>query len=725
MTVNEGDDATERAAASPWAGDVPIPAAPVEFQWSTPDANAPVQPDEPGQSDRPAPPDRRRWAFGAVAAVLLLVMGWLVAGRDGDDSSDAALPATSAEPGTDTAPDDSLPTIDDEPDVVEPDTTLPSGPTDTGSSGEAGVPEWVSATIEIPPRLQQGSEPYELVVLTNDSRYVEIAVPSGTTSTFDLGAPTLGEVVAGTPASLLTTYSGADPEGRLIEVDALPREVALPDNTDGMQAVGTSGRFVGWAYGNDALPDRVEIDADGSVVLSPSALTAGNFWQERFLSDGSTLIAEAGGVYRGVGISFSRVSTGTLLAASDRHVVVRDCDDAMRCGFFSVDLSTGERIELPIDIVGLSQFGFGEPVLSPDGRWMWFVAYPGNSVEDVLIDLSTGDEVQRSAFDGRPTSIVWLPDSSGFIRQANSAGLEFYDVTTGERIEFAGDLGVIQSFDVRRGGAVEVIDGAATTTTGVGLIGLTETGEVVGIDVDSATVVSSDGVFFSTAASGSFLPGPFTDTMWQVVEGADDATLAFELVDLIGNGVGARISTDAADVDGIVGSDGSGGVVVEVELGGLYVLDASSQIERITSGELLGINAQTSFVRECDDALECGVFRVDRVTGERVAIELPGGDRVGDIGSRAVPSGRNVSPDGQMLFARDAQSPADAMMIDLAAETWTGVPPVDRWTEVFWTPDYAIWLADGRVRVYERSTSSLRTINSAALQAIRAADQSS
>jgi hypothetical protein len=319
----------------------------------------------------------------------------------------------------------------------------------------------------------------------------------------------------------------------------------------------------------------------------------------------------------------------------------------------------------------------------------------------------------------------------------------------------------VAAFDIRTSAGQPVRPTRALTTTGVSLIALTETGDVAQIDIDSGAVVTTNGpamdssapvTIFPDAAGATFTSydnvpsvrfserervaievegpspggpvwlGPEPGTVWQT--GSDPAVLALELVDAQGTVRDERIEFDAVGVNGIVGSDGRGGVVIDPGLGGVFVLRASTLPERITSGELLAINATVAYVRECDDVLQCGVFAVDRVSGTRALVDNTGFTRAGDIANRGVPSGQNVSPDGAIAFVRDGDDPTRCLMIDTTASrsAWTGVPCVDLASPVIWTPDsaYALWLDEGRIEVYDRSTRSVRTVNTVPLSAIAA-----
>ncbi len=750
---------------------MPVPAAPVEFTWAKPDDSEIASADS-HTSDKndtsetgdnvveSGPPaltsvrrsDRRQWVFGSIAAVILLALGWLVVGRgSGDENLDAVEPADTT---ADTTVEDSLPALDEEPPDTEPapERTIPGS-----ASLDVEVPEWSEDTIVLPSALSDTTVPFEIVALFADGTFVEVSVPSGQMSVLDLGQGLQAQVIAGATSTLLTSFASRQ-NSQLLTVGEPPIDVVIPNIVNGMQIDAVADGYAGILYGGRPYPDRVEVAADGSIAVTEGRSDDRNIWQQQYFADGTRLVADAGGLYRGSDGAFTRISSGWPVASSGTHLIVRECDDQMQCGYVLIDVVAGERTEVKVD-QELNPFGSGDNDLSPDGRWVRAIDYTESSSTGTLIDLTTGTTTEVAGMAPGSSGETWAADSSGFFRQSTTGGFEFYDIATGEASQFGGDLGRMMSFDIRINASAPVVGEPTPTTTGVGLIGLTKTGDIVEIDVDSRAVVTTEGLPLNSEApstifvepggavisswdnvptvrfdaeartvtatpslepSGPVFSGPTSDTVWQVAESSSTGGLAFDLVDSSGALAGGKITTDAADLNDIVGPDGAGGVIVELDLGGIFVLNAADTPELLTAGELLAINAQVAYVRECDSTLRCGVFVLDRVTGERLPIDLSAFDRVGDVTSNGVPSGQNVSPDGQVVFARDADQPNSTMMIDTAEDLWTSVGEVDLASPIIWTPesDYAVWLGNGRVTVYERSTRSVRTVNTVDLQAI-------
>ncbi len=703
--------------------------------------------------------------IAGIGAVLLLVVGWLVLGRGGDGTeitADDSIPAA-------TEVDDSLPQID-EPADTKPDDTgddTSDGASDDGAGGSSAgssgedAPVWREDSIELPQVLLDSAVPFEIVAMTGAGDFVDIDVPSGRVDALDIGQGTDGRVIAGATSTLFTTYSSGSASGWLLRVGEPALELSLPPNLNVSQ-VGVDGDdFAGTSYGNSGGMSVVRIAADGGVVTTEGDESQINFSPQSFSPDGSPLTTEAGGVYVEGDDGVERISTGFLISSSSNHLLVRECDEVMVCGYVTIEFETRERVEAVLADEALGTFGFDSAQVSPDGMWLRYVSYEDNASHEVLVELATGERTELDFSNIGFDYSVWAADSSGIFRYPFGEGFEFFDIASGELVTFGEELGRVASFDIRTSVGQSAPALRTPTATGLSLIALTSTGDVAQIDVDSGAVITTDGpgiessapvtvfpdaagatfVFFDNepsvrfvasersvleiegpSPSGPLWPGPEPDTVWQTADGG--ASLALELVDAQGTALGPRIEFDAAEGDEIVGSDGRGGVVVELRLGGVFVIDASNAPSRVTTGELLAINAASAYVRECDDALECGVFVVDRASGARTPVDNTGFDRAGVITKRGVPSGQNVSPDNTIAFVSDANDPTRCLMIDTTASrsAWTGVPCSARYGPILWTPDsvYAVWLSDGTVTIYDRSSRSVRVLNTVELSAMAA-----
>jgi hypothetical protein len=455
-------------SSSPWSGDVPIPNAPVKFTWATTDdrsdraAGSPDSaPDGPrtlhGASDGTVDAedssaagrdedDRRRQrslVVAGVGAVLLLTVGWLVFGRKDDAVQLDAAVDDSLPVATDV--EDSLPTADESPDS-DPEDDNDGGQsvddeagngdvTSTGNS-EEDEPEWREDTTDLPQLLLNSAVPFELVALMASGEYAEIGVPSGRVDILDLGTGPNGTVIAGASSTLLMSFTPVQ-ESRLLRPGQAPIDVSMPERMDSGQFDASGDEYVGVSYGNNGEPSLVRVMADGGVVTTLANDEGFSFGQRNATPDGEALIMDAGGVYRETAAGFDRISTGFLISASTNHVLVRECDETMACGYTTIDFETDERVEVVLPDGAIGGFGFDSAQVSPDGRWLRYVEYDdGGAPAEVLVDLFAGDRTELGSGSTAPGGRVWATDSSGFFRTAAPSGFEFYEVASGQRFTF-------------------------------------------------------------------------------------------------------------------------------------------------------------------------------------------------------------------------------------------------------------------------------------------------
>jgi hypothetical protein len=82
--------------------------------------------------------------------------------------------------------------------------------------------------------------------------------------------------------------------------------------------------------------------------------------------------------------------------------------------------------------------------------------------------------------------------------------------------------------------------------------------------------------------------------------------------------------------------------------GGVYALDPAGTAQRVSDGDLVATGANHYAVEECDDALVCGFWLVDAVTGERSAADLA------ELAAQSTASrSTRISPDGGSVVYRD------------------------------------------------------------------------
>ena len=127
--------------------------------------------------------------------------------------------------------------------------------------------------------------------------------------------------------------------------------------------------------------------------------------------------------------------------------------------------------------------------------------------------------------------------------------------------------------------------------------------------------VSSSRLSGGFATEGVKLPGLIDGTIWVPAPelGTSRSGVAYRLVTSDGLAVdGATIDLPEAE---LIGSDGHGGLVV-ARGGDVFVVSVDGA-ERLSSGELIAIVADTAYVRECTEVTACDVTRIDRRIGVR------------------------------------------------------------------------------------------------------------
>ncbi len=281
------------------------------------------------------------------------------------------------------------------------------------------------------------------------------------------------------------------------------------------------------------------------------------------------------------------------------------------------------------------------------------------------------------------------------------------------------------------------------TPSGIELVGLTAQGDLLDINLDTgemlttdlpggasgalATILASDSWTFiqrwdvnvSTLvprgeppaevapppemASGVFR-GPDPDTMW--LPEYDPSSGAIEGLSLIG--LDGQPLERSIDMHGWwpMQSDLAGGVIVQAG-GGIYVVSEGGA-RRVADGELAGVGANHFLVRSCDEALSCGLFVVDRQTGERRQVPVIEVDGLAQFYGWAGTDSASVSPDGTaaVLFGLDGDSSTAALL-----GTDTGVyRTLSRMgggsVSIAWSDDsrYVAFVDARRFQVYDRTT---------------------
>ena len=280
------------------------------------------------------------------------------------------------------------------------------------------------------------------------------------------------------------------------------------------------------------------------------------------------------------------------------------------------------------------------------------------------------------------------------------------------------------------------------TASGLQLVGLTRQGDLLDIDLDTGEMTTTDVPGGSSGAPATIVAsenwtyvqrwdvssffivprgeppadltsrpnmfngvfrGPEPDTLWELQN--DPMTGRVEgmnLVNLEGQELGRTI-----DLQGWwpMQSDLTGGVVVQAG-GGVYVVSEVGA-RRVADGELAGVGVNHFLVRDCDEALVCGLFVVDRQSGERRQVPVILVDGLTQYWGWTGTDSASVSPDGTVaiLFGLDGDG-QDASLLG----TDTGVyRPLTRATDMFsvaWSDDsrYVVYTDSSALEVYDRDT---------------------
>ena len=278
------------------------------------------------------------------------------------------------------------------------------------------------------------------------------------------------------------------------------------------------------------------------------------------------------------------------------------------------------------------------------------------------------------------------------------SGLRLVGLTArGDLFDIDLDTGEMTTTDVSgvSGGQATIIAGEDWTYVqrwDVNSSFLVERGQLP-VDVTS-TPDMSNGVFRGPE------PGPLwtlrSDQMTGRIEG-------MELVSLDGAALGRTI-----DLQGWwpMQSDLAGGVLVQAG-GGVYTVSEAGA-RRVADGEIAGAGLNHLLVRECDDALACGLFVVDRQSGERRQVPDVRVDGLTQYWGWSGTDAASVSPDGTaaILFGLDGGRPNAAL---LATDSGVSVELTSMnngaWS-VAWSDDsrFVAYTDISRLKVFDRST---------------------
>jgi hypothetical protein len=194
---------------------------------------------------------------------------------------------------------------------------------------------------------------------------------------------------------------------------------------------------------------------------------------------------------------------------------------------------------------------------------------------------------------------------------------------------------------------------------------------------------------------------PGTDRFWRL-----DETVRFgdplRIVEITYDGTPTGVEFDADGRYWIPGADPLGGLLVLGAPGGSYRI-APDGTSRITTGDVIALNAETVLATDCGEAMErCGLIVIDRASGSSTPLEPTVPDSVPNaqpIEYFDNPAGYGypsllsaISPDGRYSPIMVSDADQDYGVIDLTTGEFVqfgDVPESSLW-----------WSADGRTAMY-------------------------
>lgn len=251
-------------------------------------------------------------------------------------------------------------------------------------------------------------------------------------------------IIVRTPVPILDSESGAQlligPNRAMIRSQDNVRGYTVPDGgpaTDLPSALARGGPMLPGPDPNHMwIMDEEHgtmdlVDWDGRPAGPQVTLPSMDAWQNWPESDGAgyPLFNTAYGEFDATPDGLHRITTGTLAAVGPSGYLVRECDDAYRCGLIAIDRASGKRRAL--HGTDLSP-GYGiTGVISPDGHTAALVqsvvadtqasagaagltAAAAQGAGIVLIDLDTGESHYLSVpidESSGTASMVFSPDS--------------------------------------------------------------------------------------------------------------------------------------------------------------------------------------------------------------------------------------------------------------------------------------------------------------------------
>jgi hypothetical protein len=407
---------------------------------------------EPGSATDgygPPPVERRRLIVAVViVAVVALFVGWALGRAGGSPDATAQPPQTTIETsGLETLAPASVPT-------TVPVTTRPvvrARPTTTTA------PEWETTTVEVDPVVAAlGIR----VVVVGGGRIVELDTGSGELHALQIGTRFGQQPLVNAGEDWIVIRNFDTGRFELVRTGELPVGVDIGDPWSALFQRET-GLF--WRVSSTFLPgeptDVEEVDHEGTATGRRFEIPFG-VWPMAVDPGGGVAAEAPSGVYQVGPDTARRVTTGSVIALSERIAVVTECGDELdSCGLFVLDRASGERRQLAITdsrtgdpiatlaIQSMMYWGAQDLLgaISTDGRWA--PAMIQNDREQFgLIDLTTGQFLPVAP--NAPTGIWWAPDGRSVIYNQNQR-LMLFDTEQRTWTDVVPASVAVQAFAVR------------------------------------------------------------------------------------------------------------------------------------------------------------------------------------------------------------------------------------------------------------------------------------
>jgi hypothetical protein len=207
---------------------------------------------------------------------------------------------------------------------------------------------------------------------------------------------------------------------------------------------------------------------------------------------------------------------------------------------------------------------------------------------------------------------------------------------------------------------------------------------------------------------------PGTDRFWRL-----DETVRFgdplHIVEITYDGTPTGVAFDADGRYWIPGADPLGGLLVLGAPGGSYHI-APDGTSRITTGDVIALNANTVLASDCGEAMEhCGLIVIDRATGATAPLVPTVLETTTDsapIEYFESPAGYGypsllsaISPDGRYSPIMVSNVDQDYGVIDMTTGEFIQFGDVPE-SSLWWSPDsrHAMYLVNGHLTVYDFDT---------------------